>query len=211
MSELDSAKTVTVKNGKLITSRVIDKVSSKIEKGALIYVSAIIIHQTGSSTAKSSLSSYDDGSAGAHFLIDKDGTIFQTARIDQKCWHVGNIRSRCQSMTNCSEDELKKVESILFKKGESYAVRVKSLSKYESAKSYPERYPTNEDSIGIEIVGSFDAKGGSYETVTKQQNESLSWLIVALQTILGITNEDVYRHPEISYKQASEAASAKWR
>jgi N-acetyl-anhydromuramyl-L-alanine amidase AmpD len=68
--------TATIVNGKLVASRVIDKVTSKIDKGALTKVNAIIIHQTGSDSADSSLSSYSGGVNGAHFLIDKDGTIF---------------------------------------------------------------------------------------------------------------------------------------
>jgi hypothetical protein len=28
---------------------------------------------------------------------------------------------------------------------------------------------------------------------------------------LSLADDDVYRHPEVSYKQSSEAQSAKWR
>lgn len=203
--------TATVMNGKLIASKVIDKVLSKIEKGALTKVNAIIIHQTGSDSADSSLSSYSGGVNGAHFLIDKDGTIFQTARIDQKCWHVGNIKSRCSELKICSPEELKEINSILFKKSESYEVRIRNLSQHEAKKPYPDRYPTNDDALGIELVGRFDAKSGSYDIVTKPQNDSLVWLLSVLETTLSVSNEDVYRHPQVSYKEPSEAESAKWR
>jgi hypothetical protein len=165
--------TTSIVNGKLVASRVIDKVTSKIEKGALTKVSAIIIHQTGSDSAESSLSSYGSGVNGAHFLIDKNGTILQTARINQKCWHVGNIKSRCGELKTCSPEDLKEINSILFKKGESYEVRVRNLSQHEAKKPYPDRYPTNDDALGIELVGRFDAKSASYDVVTKPQNESL--------------------------------------
>ena len=203
--------TATVMNGKLIASRVIDKVTSKIEKGALTRVNAIIIHQTGSDSADSSLSSYSAGVNGAHFLIDKDGIIFQTARINQKCWHVGNIKSRCSELKTCSAEELKEINSILFKKGESYELRVRNLSQHEAKKTYPQRYPTNDDALGIELVGRFDAKSGNYDTVTRPQNESLIWLVSVLEAGLGLTNDDIYRHPQVSYKQTSEAESANWR
>ncbi|MEF3073837.1 peptidoglycan recognition family protein [Methylobacter sp. Wu1] len=211
MAESTSDLAVEIKNGKLVTPKIIDKVNSKIEKGSLSIVNAIIIHQTGSGNAQSSLSSYNDGANGAHFLIDKDGTIYQTARINQKCWHVGNIRSRCGELKSCSADELKKIEAILFKKGEAYGVRIKNLSKHEMSKNYPDRYPTNEDSLGIEIVGSFDSKSDSYEIVNKQQNSSLTWLISVLQSSLSLSGNDIYRHPEVSYKQASEAKTAQWK
>lgn len=114
-------------------------------------------------------------------------------------------------MKSCSADELKEIEAILFKKGEAYGVRIKNLSKHEMSKDYPNRYPTNEDSLGIEIVGSLDSKSDSYETVNKQQNSSLTWLISVLQSSLSLSGNDVYRHPEVSYKQASEAKTAQWK
>lgn len=171
------ADEVEFKGGKLIHPKITDKVNSKIEKGSLVAVHAIVLHQTGASTSASSLSSYQTGANGAHFLIDTDGTILQTARIDQKCWHVGQIRSRCMQMTSCSVDELKASNAILFKKGESYNLRIGKLYQREATKSYPDRYPLNEDSLGIEIVGSFDAKAKAYAAVGKDQNDSLAWLV----------------------------------
>ena len=106
---------------------------------------------------------------------------------------------------------MKEIKAILFKKGETYAIRIKNLSRHEIAKAYPDRYPTNEDSVGIEIVGRFDAASNAYEVVNKQQNDSLTWLIGALQSKLSITPDDIYRHPEVSYKQASEAKTAQWQ
>src|SRR5205823_1316303 len=125
---------------------------------------AIVVHQTGGSTADSSFGKYKQGTEGAHFLIDKDGTIYQTARVDRMCWHVGKIQSRCYSLKTCSADELKDIKSILFKKGDSYSARVGTLNEHEQAKDYPDRFPTNADAIGIELVGAY--KDGAYETAT---------------------------------------------
>lgn len=196
--------------GKLIHAKVIDKVNSKIEKGVLGTVNAIVVHQTGAGTAQSSFSSYDEGSNGAHFLIDTDGTIYQTARIDQKCWHVGNIRSRCNEMKSCNTDELKTVNSLLFKKGESYSARIKNVSKHEASKAYPDRYPMNDDSLGVEIVGAFDTKSQTYDTVNKDQNSSLAWLVDVLETKLALDGDDIYQHGAIGYKQPSEGSTANW-
>ena len=204
------ADEVILTDGKLVHKNVIDKIDSKIEKGVLGTVNAIVVHQTGASTAESSFSSYKEGKNGAHFLIDKDGTIYQTARINQKCWHIGNIRSRCQEMKACSTDELKAVNALLFKKGEAYSARIKNLSRHEATKSYPDRYPTNDDALGIEIVGAFDAKSQTYETVNKQQNGALAWLVEALEAKLSLDQDDVYRHGSIGYKQPSEGSTANW-
>lgn len=203
--------TPTIKNGKLLSPRVVDKITGKIEKGALASVAALVVHQTGGANAESALASYRKGAAGAHFLIGKEGTIYQTARVNQKCWHVGNIRSRCYEMKACDAQEMKTIEDILFKKGEAYSVRIKKLSEHESRKSVPDRYPTNEDSIGIEIVGAFDAKTKAYEVVTQAQNQSLAWLVGTLQSALGLAADRVYTHPEISYKEKTEASTARWK
>ena len=74
-----------------------------------------------------------------------------------------------------------------------------------------DRYPTNEDSLGIEIVGAFDAKGQTYDTVNREQNDALVWLVDVLETKLTLTAGDVYAHGGIGYKQPSEAASAQWK
>lgn len=203
--------TPTISNGKLVSPKVVDKVTAKIEKGAMASVAALVLHQTGGSNAESSLASYEAGKAGAHFLIAKDGTIYQTARVNQKCWHVGNIRSRCYELKTCDAQELKTIEGILFKKGQAYSVRIKNLSDHEENKSVPDRYPTNEDSIGIEIVGAFDAKAKTYETVSQAQNQSLAWLVSALQSTLALAADRVYTHPQVSYKEKTEASTAQWK
>jgi N-acetyl-anhydromuramyl-L-alanine amidase AmpD len=196
-------------DGKLIADRVTDKIESKIEKGPMAKVDALVMHQTGSDNAASSFASYKQGKAGAHFLIDKDGTIYQSARTNQTCWHVGKIQSRCYALKSCSVDELAAVKGILFNKADSYSARLSKLNTHEQAKPYPDRYPSNADSIGIEIVSGFSASKG-YEDVTAAQQASASWLITTLEGLLSLTSADIYRHPQVSYKQASEAQSVKW-
>jgi N-acetyl-anhydromuramyl-L-alanine amidase AmpD len=114
-------------------------------------------------------------------------------------------------MKTCSAGELTAVKDILFKKGESYSVRIRNLHAHEADKAYPDRYPLNEDSIGIEIVGGFDAKASAYAVVTQAQNDALAWLVQELSKHLGTGEADVFRHGDIGYKQRTEAASAKWK
>ncbi|MES2826294.1 MAG: N-acetylmuramoyl-L-alanine amidase [Pseudomonadota bacterium] len=77
-------------------------------------------------------------------------------------------------------------------------------------KNYPDKYPSNNDSIGIEIAGQFLTKTQSYEPVNAKQNASLKWLVAELSNHLSLQAGDIYRHPDISYKQPTEASSAKW-
>ncbi len=85
------------------------------------------------------------------------------------------------------------------------------------AKSVPDRFPSNEDSIGIELVGAALPRGNSipedkkvYETVTAQQNDSLKWLISELTITLKVPMTEIFRHPQASWKNPTEASTAKW-
>jgi N-acetyl-anhydromuramyl-L-alanine amidase AmpD len=195
-------------NGVLIHPKVCKKTFAKLEKGPLKVINAIIVHQTGAENAAQTFNSYIKGETGAHFLIEKSGTIYQTARVTQKTYHVGKIKSRCYEAHVCTPAETENIKSMLFQKGKSYSERVNNLHKHEAAKPFPDRYPTNEDSIGIELVGKFDTRTGKYETVTDAQNASLRWLIKELATALNLKTTEVHSHPAVSYKQPSEAETA---
>lgn len=93
--------------GKVLHPRIIFSISARIERGEMKYVSGIIVHQTDSYTATSSLNSYQNPDAnGAHFLIDKDGTIYQTASVYKQTWHVGRLKARCLMESRCTATEL---------------------------------------------------------------------------------------------------------
>jgi N-acetyl-anhydromuramyl-L-alanine amidase AmpD len=79
----------------------------------------------------------------------------------------------------------------------------------EMTKQVPQRYPSNEDSVGIEIVGAF-AGQGMYETANTQQNASLGWLVAELTSTFGLPMTEIFRHPVVSRKNPSEAESASW-
>ena len=197
-------------NGKFVDTNVTQKIYSGLHKGKLSTIHAIVVHQTGAATAQHTFNSYGNSSNGAHFLIDKKGQIYQTALLDQKTYHIGSIRSRCIETKECSKAELSVANAIYLKKGLSYPVRVKTLYKHEKPKSYTNRYPTNGDSIGIEIVGEYDKQRKIYESVNAKQNASLKWLVNELSTHLSLKQGDIYRHPDVSHKQPSEASTAVW-
>lgn len=196
------------KNGTFLDNRVIQQQFAGIEHGALTTISALVIHQTDTSTLQQTLNSYAAGGNGAHFLIDKNGQIYQTANLKRKCWHVGAyLKSKCLAIdikTCTNEPELKRV---LATKWPAYKV---ALDAYERNKPYPERYPVNSDSIGIEIVGKSLSRT-TYEPIDVVQEASLKWLVSELVTLLSLTDKDIYKHPDVSYKNSGEAASAVWR
>jgi len=84
----------------------------------------------------------------------------------------------------------------------------------EKEKSFPDRFPINIDSIGIEIVGKAYKEDGKredvYEKVNDKQNESLVWLVKELSDTLNIPMTEIYRHPEVGRKNMTEASTAKW-
>ena len=176
-----------------------------IERGALNDVKGIVVHQTESPTAQSTFNSYSKpGANGAHFLIDKDGSIYQTASLEQKTQHVGRLKSRCQAEGDCSPADAK-----ANKRWDPGA-----MNQREQAKPAGERFPSNSDSIGIELVGeALPVKGQKekvYETVTDAQNAALSWLVKELKSEYAVPDSEVFRHPDISWKNMTEASTAKW-
>ena len=199
-----------IQDGKLIHAKVTLRIVSGIEKGPMSIVRAIVVHQTGGATAESTFTAYENGGNGAHFLISKDGRIYQTARVSQQCHHVGKLKSRCLETKTCDAVEAKAIDGILHQKGKSYSQRVRELHQHELEKAYPSRYPSNEDSIGIELVGRVDPKTKRYEPTTSLQDTSLKWLRMELQEHLMLASSEMFRHPEVSYKQPTEAESARW-
>lgn len=86
---------------------------------------------------------------------------------------------------------------------------------HEMAKNAPACYPSNTDSIGIELVGKSTPairpkQPATYEAVTKEQNASLAWLVAGLAAALKIKTTEVFRHPTASQKTPSEASTAQW-
>ncbi|MBP2155045.1 MULTISPECIES: peptidoglycan recognition protein family protein [Erwinia] len=194
--------------------RIILKIIKNIERGQMDAINGIVVHQTDSTTANSTFNSYQTkGANGAHFLIDRDGTIYQTASLYQVTWHVGKIQSRCFITKKCEPVDLKKVTEL-----ERNWKNNTKISNLEKKKSYPDRFPNNTDSIGIEIVGKAievkNPKTGEtkdiYEQVSEQQNDALKWLIKELTSTLNVSMNEIYRHPEIGRKNVTEASTAKW-
>lgn len=197
------------KNGMLQDSRIVPRRYMNLEHGALTQVNAIVVHQTDSSTDQSTFNCYANPKRkeGAHFLIGVMGTIYQTASIRRRCYHVGALRSRCMSLgiKNCADPAYAALKGMSFGQQKSFT------NKHEQTKPYPERYPMNADSIGIEIVGKNLAKG-TYDAIHNVQQHSLIWLVAEIAKIYSLgTEDDVYRHPDLSYKDAGEAAAADWK
>ena len=196
------------KSGHVVDARVKRAISPHIERGPLTRVRGLIVHQTGGTTAKSSLGSYAKPKAnGAHFLIDRDGKIYQTASLFKQTWHVGTLRARCIAEYRCNSVELKSLARF----------DPRAEHRNEMAKSIPDRYPANEDSLGIEIVGAVvtqkgasPAEKGVFESVNEKQNASLKWLVHALAIKFSVPMTEVFRHPVVSRKNPTEAKTAVW-
>jgi len=193
-------------DGMLIDNKISLKRYTSIEHGNLTRVSAVVVHQTDAPTAQHTFNAYNSGGNGAHFLIGKNGQIYQTASTLKRCYHVGRlIKSKCLTLDKNSCDSAA-MATILAK---SWSNQIKALDAHERQKSYPYRYPVNSDALGIEIVGKH-VNDTQYEAVTPAQNEALQWLLTELYFHFTLTKTDVYRHPEVSYKNPGEAKGANW-
>jgi RHS repeat-associated protein len=60
----------------------------KLERHPISTVNSIILHRTVSSSAASTLSSFASRGVGTHFLVGKDGTIYQTASLNSATSHL---------------------------------------------------------------------------------------------------------------------------
>ncbi|WP_341265201.1 peptidoglycan recognition family protein [Morganella morganii] len=95
-------------DGYVFDDRIERKIFKSIEQEPLDKINGIVVHQTDSPTAQSTFNSYSNKSAnGAHFLIDKDGKIYQTASIFKVTWHVGLMQSRCYLKKTCQPTEVR--------------------------------------------------------------------------------------------------------
>ena len=160
------------KSGHVDAERIKIMIFSTIERGTLERVNGIVVHQTGGPTAESAFNSYrNTGANGAHFLIDKDGSIYQTASLYKVTNHVGKAKSRCVVTKKCDSTEFKRMNAL------EKAWKPAEISKTEYEKRFPDRFPVNSDAIRIEIVGKANRIPGQrdevYEPVTEQQNASL--------------------------------------
>ncbi|MCD9088150.1 N-acetylmuramoyl-L-alanine amidase [Stenotrophomonas sp. SY1] len=168
----------------------------KLEGGPLRGPIAIVMHRTAGSTVESALAAYRSSGYGTHFTIDKDGAIYQTASLKQFTRHVGTIAPRCIREGTCVGDEERKLNLLSYKGKHDHEIR----------KTYPARYPINEDSIGIEVVARHIPQEARWDPATGHQQESVSRLIAVLFKEFNITSSDTYEHDKISYKTLGEGA-----
>ncbi|MCC8378815.1 MULTISPECIES: N-acetylmuramoyl-L-alanine amidase [unclassified Xenorhabdus] len=174
-----------------------------LEKGNIKTVNAIVLHRTDSYTMSSAIASFRTIKLGTHFIVDKDGTIKQTASLNKITEHVGKIKSKCKEEGVCKNDaERKKIIS--------WGWKPSKITAYERLKSYPDRYPTSSDSIGIEVVAKYEKpKNGEpyYQEATEQQKESIKKLVNLLKCKYNLKNGDIYEHDKIAYKTKGEGAN----
>jgi N-acetylmuramoyl-L-alanine amidase len=192
--EAYSASLVDV-NGWVQSDRITLQPETELEHGNLTSTNALILHRTDSYTAQSSLSNFANG-IGTHFLVGEDGSIYQTASIKKRTYHVGKIKSKCYQSDSCSDAETKKIKA--------YGWSPENVHDNEVEKSYPTRFPYNSDAIGIEVVGKYNSVTKSWTPLTNEQIESTAYLVNVLKMNLNLSFADVYTHEEISYKTAGE-------
>ena len=193
------------------SAKISQNIIPNIEHGALPKVNAVVLHRTAASTAQSTLNAWKTKKSGAHFLIDKGGKIYQTARLNKVCWHMGVVLSRCTLENSCSKKDGEIINNILSGPG-GYGQKVRKVLAREKKKNYPDRYPMNIDSIGIELVGAYlggKSDNGFFEALRKAQASKFLWLISALIETYDLSfKNDIYAHGSVAVKKKNEGVTA---
>lgn len=141
-------------------------------------------------------------------MISPEGVIYQTARVNRICHHVGLISSMCLAQKRC-EPAFIEAKRLLDQSDSSEDDKKVILHHWEMQKHVTERYPSNEDSFGIEVVGK--AENGIYPAPSAAQNRSSRWLVQQLLATFGIQRNRVFAHGAIgSVKNKSEARRVKF-
>ena len=197
-------------NGWISDPKITKQHCQTIEHAAISSINAIVLHRTGSSTAQSVLNAWQNKKEGTHFLISENGSIYQAASLHKQCWHVGKLYSKCRTTSSCGKEDAKIIEDTLHKRNINWGKKFKLVTQHELSKAYPDRFPHNHDSLGIEIVGVLSQKSEIYEIPNKSQLESLYWLLDKLIRHYSLTIKDLYAHGKIAHKDKnkSEGTSA---
>ena len=101
---------------------------------------------------------------------------------------------------SCDAAEQSAVESLA--RRQAY----REMHNREKAKPYPDRFPMNEDSVGIEVVAMYTEATRQWDPPTPGQSEAISLLARILKTQYSLTDADIYEHDRISRKTAGEGA-----
>lgn len=211
----------------VLDCRIIDKRMEVLEHGELKKedVKGVVLHQTNGSVAATTMGRYRwdniknsisellgrkkiDG-IGAHFLISPDGQIYQTARIDRMCYHVGPyLNSLCYKEKKCEKSELAAIEKITSSPKLTKKQKWEAITDIEKKKDSKDRFSKNSDSIGIEIVGE-PSKDGHYVSPSPKQIVSTNWLTDLLLRYFNLGCDRIFAHGQISpHKLPSEGIVA---
>jgi hypothetical protein len=203
-------------NGFAVDRRIEPAVTG-LEKSPIRGYKGIIVHQTGDSAVVpvANVIKYwaRTKGSGTHFIIDRNGTVYQTASIKFQCWHVGKLRPRCKLPADQDPARPSPAPSCPYPYyGPSMtSAQRDAISSAEAARSVPARFPSNSDSIGIEVMAAAPPPGHKYEAASAAQNLSLKWLVQSLIATFKIDPREVWRHPVASYKEAEECRTCQWK
>lgn len=189
------------------------QLATALEKGSLTQqqTKAIILHRTNTDTSLQAVNGFLGG-LGTHFLIDTDGTIYQCASLYKYTQHVGKIGSKCYDNDTCDENYKKTI--LGYYQGKIPKQIHDNVRKEEEKNfTYPNRYPINSESIGIEVVGKannlkilpIDKKypqiifnTATWDTPTQAQKDSIKNLVEILKEEYNLSDDDIYEHDDIS-------------
>lgn len=121
--------------------------------------------------------------------------------MNQVCYHVGRINAYCQTVHRCTPRDDEVLAGIAKTHANNKAERDKQVDAWERKKAASLRYPTNDDSIGIEVVGA--PKNGRYVSPSDAQNASSRWLVNELLMTLKLDRKRIFAHGSMDPRKYS--------
>lgn len=180
-----------LKNGVLVDTAVAQDIISVIERGAMDVkkIQAIVIHQTHGFNAAGAIKGWKEGRViktkkgttriypGTHFVIDRgSGTVVENGKTYSYTGIDGKITQTARVNQKCS-----------------HVMKLKQ-----------KLYPTNSNSIGIELVGRWTEEAGYSDSSVAQIN-SATWLVMTLISLISnIPADGLYAHGVISREKKED-------
>jgi N-acetyl-anhydromuramyl-L-alanine amidase AmpD len=107
-------------------SATVERLLNHSQAGTLAQRNLVVLHITAGPTARSAINTFQASVAphrvSAHFVVDRDGTVFQLVPLEETAWHASSVNSRSIGIEHAA------VPGTLMATDEQYAASAKLVA-----------------------------------------------------------------------------------